>query len=854
MAAAPPNRFSFPISAISQNEDNNYEVESNNDDSGYGTTHRDMNSRVPSLAFSSDLSLPSSIESTVKSLREQFMCTHPSAAVRRRRHVQRRDHPERVHPADKHVLPPNPEQLPLQMQIKLYVTQHHMTDIRRAITESNTTKVETGGSISRYVIRVNIDPIELLQTCSSLGNQFLCDIESIESDVHLICCQILQQFMSLDDHSLLAEQVRLCLRLKYLPPSFQECHLPTIASSLLLSREDIAQDMNSYSGFVALSGRVTSLSLTEHIMNYLHFTPSAPHHRVIKRTEDDGFMETGTDATLLNIDLQCCHCNSEMPESVLDRVYMKQQKISVECLNTQKAQGCFVNLMEFLLQDDLADTASLGDHIQLIGRLHRSFPGENQDKYQHGVVMNVNNVFLLPRHRDPETLPRTIEAIITSDMSPWNTSQAIVDLLDGIVPSSIYRKLKLALLLSESKNPVMEKDASPIRRSIHVLVVMNGRDTVVPTLMAGIASLKSCIFWNHGEDNSRKALYNIHHPKNKETSGSEVRASEISAAKDGIVLLELDQLHKKAQAHITPILTTANGIDIGIQSGNLSQQLDLTCCCWATHTSISQLSKKSMPTDPGSEGTRTGPAHGVALSEKFDIVVGQYELEATSDVSLAVASHTLRRCMQDGTDECDGLSTQLSREKFSQYLLIASTIQVRLSTECKHLLRAYFQVMRKKGSGPEINTFSSLSTMSTLLNVATCHAKICLRSTANIRDALVSIMMMEETIAARFGTSCLGFAPLLDGKENVTRLYAESEPNDVLSDQDGLLRVPVLESNFGLGVDVDKEGATNRVADTDVPMSLQDTRDQVMDIMHTHLIRVISEYADGVDMEADMDF
>ncbi|KAG0374232.1 hypothetical protein BGX24_010662 [Mortierella sp. AD032] len=768
MAAAPPNRFSFPISAISQNEDNNYKVESNNDDSGYGTTHLDKDSRVPSFASSSDLSLPSSIESTVKSLREQFMCTHPSAAARRRRHVQ----------------------------VSCHVTQHHMTDIRRAITESNTTKVETGGSISRYVIRVNIDPIELLQTCSSLGNQLLCDIESIEPDVHLVCCQILQQFMSLDDHSLLAEQVRLCLRLKYLPPSFQECHLPTIASSLLLSREDIAQDLNSYSGFVALSGRVTSLSLTEHIIysqtflcvnprcnnrNYLHFTPSAPHYRVIKRTEDDGFMETGTDAKLLNIDLQCCHCNSEMPESVLDRVYMKQQKISVECLNTQKAQGCFVNLMEFLLQDDLANTASLGDHIQLIGRLHRSFPGESQDKYQHGVVMNVNNVFVQPRYRDTETLPRTIEAIITSDMSPWNTSQAIVDLLAP----------------SESKNPVMEKDASPIRRSIHVLVVMNGRDTVVPTLMAGIASLKSCIFWNHGEGNSRKTLYNTHHPKNKETSGSEVRASEISAAKDGIVLLELDQLHKKAQGHITPILTTANGIDIGIQSGNLSQQLDLTCCCWATHTSISQLSKKSMPTDPGSEGARNGPAHGVALNEKFDIVVGQYELEATSDVSLAVASHTLRRCMQDGYDECDGLSTQLSREKFSQ---------------------------------------------------------ICLRSTANIRDALVSIMMMEETIAARFGTSCLGFAPLLDGKENVTRLYTESEPNDVLSDQHDLLRVPVLESNFGLGVDVDKEGAANRVADTDVPMSLQDTRDQVMDIMHTHLIRVISAYDDGVDMEADMDF
>jgi hypothetical protein len=43
---------------------------------------------------------------------------------------------------------------------------------------------------------------------------------------------------------------------------------------------------------------------------------------------------------------------------------------------------------------------------------------------------------------------------------------------------------------SDSKDPVAEKNASPIRRSIHILVVMNGRDTVVPILMAGMAALK----------------------------------------------------------------------------------------------------------------------------------------------------------------------------------------------------------------------------------------------------------------------------------------------------------------------------------------------------------------------------
>ncbi|KAG9070370.1 Minichromosome maintenance domain-containing protein 2 [Linnemannia hyalina] len=662
------------------------------------------------------------------------------------------------------------------------ITQDHMMDIRQAISESNATKVETGGAVSRYVIRITIDPLELLQTCANLGNKLLCDIESIEPDVHLVCCQILQQFMSLDENSLLAEQVRMQFAVY--------CFYGVVFEG------------GHYSGQGQLF-KIRDTLWTSHFR--IH---DGTHH---------------------------------------------QQKITVECLGAHRAEGCFVNQMELFLLDDLADSAKLGEHIQLIGRVYRSYPEKNQETYLHGIQMDVNNLIHLPSRRDEETLSEAIAAIATSDMSPWNTSQTIVDLFDGIVPTSIYRKLKLALLLSAvsvapsgSKNLVAEKEvADSVRRSIHVLVVMNGRDTIVPALMASMAGLKNCIFWDHGDETTRKTLHSLHQPK--KPSIGEIRASEMGAARDGVVLFELDQLDKKAQAHITSVLTTANGNDIGIQRDNLSLQLELTCCCWATHTSIPLPSKKPKPGDPVFEEDITGSAHKVPLNEKFDIIVGQHELDAVSDVALAVAAHTLRRYMQDD-EGGDGPSKQLSREDLSQYLHVASTIEVRLSTECEQLLRAYFQVMRKKASGSHINRLSSLSTMSTLLNVACCHAKVCLRSGANRYDALVSIMMMEETIAARWGTSCLGFVPLLDGKENVTRLYAQSEPIDILSIQGqahdlAATRVPVFLSSFEMDVDM-TDPSSVMATDADVPVSLQETRDQVMDAMYAHLTRVISEYAD----------
>lgn len=52
------------------------------------------------------------------------------------------------------------------------------------------------------------------------------------------------------------------------------------------------------------------------------------------------------------------------------------------------------------------------------------------------------------------------------------------------------------------------------------------------------------------------------------------------------------------------------------------------------------------------------------MNRKFDIVVGQHELDAVSDVALSVAAHTLRRHMQD--DEVEGEpSLQLSHQDLS---------------------------------------------------------------------------------------------------------------------------------------------------------------------------------------------
>ena len=55
---------------------------------------------------------------------------------------------------------------------------------------------------------------------------------------------------------------------------------------------------------------------------------------------------------------------------------------------------------------------------------------------------------------------------------------------------------------------------------------------------------------------------------------------------------------------------------------------------------------------------------------------------------------------------------------------------------------------------------------------------MCLRNVGSIDDALASILVIEETLVAKYGSSAsvLGFAPLPDDQENIHKLYA-SEKN-----------------------------------------------------------------------------
>ncbi|KAF9961777.1 hypothetical protein BGZ72_002016 [Mortierella alpina] len=284
--------------------------------------------------------------------------------------------------------------------------------------------------------------------------------------------------------------------------------------------------------------------------------------------------------------------------------------------------------------------------------------------------------------------------------------------------------------------------------------------------------------------------------------------------------------------------------DIYVQHEDNKLAMDVKCCCWSLYTNaVSGSAATNMDGIlPGEANTK--PAEVAPLVELFDLVIAQGESSAASEISRAIAAHAMHRQMSDHSDR---VGTLLSRMEFSSYIRSASNIQVRFSFECEDLLKAYFQVMRKKGSALDTNEFSSVAVMSTLLNLATCHAKLCFREVSDASDALVSIMMVEETMAARFGASCLGFLPLPDGKSNISLLYgAHRSPdpvsNTIYGQED--LTVPIAHHQE------DDCEANALLLEAGGSVDIEEARDRCMERMYAHLMQVIAERSDATHTTA----
>ncbi|CAG8564261.1 16185_t:CDS:10, partial [Funneliformis mosseae] len=662
-----------------------------------------------------------------------------------------------IHPIYRHSSPIETDKL---KKIMLYLKRYHMIAIRGAKERSRTIRSQLNSNINRYDILLRIDPIILSEFDPTLGYRLLNDFVStyLNEDFTEACLFTLQSTFG-PDEILMAEQVRSKIRLEYLP-DIPEYRMDKYSTAFYKTRHSKDPFFATIRGiiecvwiptFVIFSHTFCCYNSECRNKSYLHVVPNARTNRVIKRTEDKEYLNTSTSATLHDIDLYCSHCEQEMKEMTADRVYTIRQRIRLSCVNENENDGSFTNSILAFVEDELVNNIEIGQIIDVIGLFGRHFPTLNDgiyctnSWYDNGLHIE-NKIRISERSFDENhscVLPDVIVSLQKANLSAWAFTQRLIDVFcDDIAPRPTCRKIKLFLLLSLmalSEQNSKKQGNSP---SVHFMILSNGFNPIVPRIMRRASELKRHEEWTHGLDKEKQSLFVL---QDEQHTGKE---------SDGILLVNLDTLDRHGTESLKLVMSKSSKLSVQ----NLRVHLDT--CCWGW-----SVAKPTFGNQTGSsenEGIDRICNDAIkSIIDTFHLVIYLNE-SIDSEENIFLVDHLLEQeAIYLEEKEHKKKLTVLAFEEFKQFIAVASSIEVR-----------YFLMCRKL-EGASQGFTSSTAFFESLLKIARCHAKLCLRYVGSVDDALVSILAIEETLVAKYGSSAsvLGFAPLSDDQENIHKLY-----------------------------------------------------------------------------------
>jgi hypothetical protein len=135
-------------------------------------------------------------------------------------------------------------------------------------------------------------------------------------------------------------------------------------------------------------------------------------------------------------------------------------------------------------------------------------------------------------------------------------------------------------------------------------------------------------------------------------------------------------------------------------------------------------------------------------------------------IELGLIEHLIHDSME--TDPKEDVS-------FLNFIHHAANLHVNTTPECIQVLSRYYSTFKKKIVIDISRSYEhSCISLENLIKLAEAHARLCLRETVLVDDAMISIMFAEETLAFLSGSSLLGFQSLPFDQENIRLLFEEA--------------------------------------------------------------------------------
>ncbi|XP_038149514.1 minichromosome maintenance domain-containing protein 2 [Cyprinodon tularosa] len=596
-----------------------------------------------------------------------------------------------------------------------------------------------------YRFRVVVNPSDLIEVDPELGDYILHDPLRAAALFQSVCFLAIKT-LSLTDKIHTASQVNISLNFTHLPP-FPEYTL----------------DLSS---FHQVYGPLRPVSMEGAVIALTRVTKYTQGARFLC-TDDDCPGSTGfhhirvhapgaTESATVRNDFSCRICHSQLKEDVKFRVLGDKQLVElihVEALNAlrghQQSSSRYQSVTLFL-RDELC-------HSMTIGRLYRvvGIPALVHQWPSITWSVEANSVQPWELHTLPTGCPKASPRFLLlphcMTSAPWRFPAILAHCFGSdLTPPGLHNTLKLCLLLSSVQTRMDENDAF---HNLDLLVVT--ADTLVLDRLMTYSLSLACRGVRHqpsGEmfswlsrDEHGAGTANIH-------AGSSLLAS------GGICLLGDLACYKKDKLDCLQCVLESRSVSVFIPGKKYGEEADqqlsfpVQCSFWA----LADSSQRSGRTDSTTLGAaEIGPVQA-QLAESFGLVIQCGDRVGEEGV-LAQTLHTLQQAVQPGRLTHPSY-WDFSNEDFQELVARSRGLKVELSPEAVKLIHGYYMASRRaRTQSQEVKI--SLASIKLLMSLAEAHCKLCLRTKVLEEDAVIAVLLCENSVTLKHGGSALIIPP-----------------------------------------------------------------------------------------------
>ncbi|XP_064189081.1 minichromosome maintenance domain-containing protein 2 isoform X2 [Anguilla rostrata] len=358
--------------------------------------------------------------------------------------------------------------------------------------------------------------------------------------------------------------------------------------------------------------------------------------------------------------------------------------------------------------------------------------------------------------RDPSLVSSNFQALLAaSACSTWRFSAILANTFGSpVIPPGLYSTLKLVLLLSLVQTSEDDPDSL---NYLDVFALTN--DTLIierlMTYSLGLASrgirhqVTGELFVSLSRDEHGTGAANVH-------AGSALLAS------GGVCLLgDLASYRKdKMEALQSALETRTAALFIpGKKYGeDVDQQLSfpIQCNFWAL-CDITTGAKRSLNSDSAVLGSAEMGPVPAQIAEAFSLLVQCRE--AGRDRSLLpLVVHTLRLAVRPG-EPLYPACMQFTTQDYQELLAHARGLRVELSPEAEKLIHGYYMASRRVRSDSTQGSSLPVASIRHLISLAEAHSKLSLRRVVLEEDAVVAVLLCENSVTLKHGASALVIPP-----------------------------------------------------------------------------------------------